>query len=264
MAARIARHQQCGALRVAVSSSSAAPRPLTAAISTPTPTPQRAAEPAAPAPSDPAPGGGRRVGSRLSWLGLAVSLLAVAGVVWWASRQDPPQLPSSGPELAALVGAIALYALATLVRSRALAAAARRRGRQADADRHATRSPPSATWATTCCPRAPATRSAMVLMAPRAQTSMRTVLGTLLAERLLDVAVLVVIFVVVGYGLLGEVGGDKVEIILLVGGRGGRSPGCWPTSVRAPQRAARRPSCADRCPPRSACDAPTTGSCCSA
>jgi uncharacterized membrane protein YbhN (UPF0104 family) len=58
----------------------------------------------------------------------------------------------------------------------------------------------------------------MVLMAPRAQTSMRTVLGTLLAERLLDVAVLVVIFVVVGYGLLGEVGGDKVEIILLAAG----------------------------------------------
>ena len=58
----------------------------------------------------------------------------------------------------------------------------------------------------------------MVLMAPRAQTSMRTVLGTLLAERLLDVAVLVVIFVVVGYGLLGEVGGDTVEIILLAAG----------------------------------------------
>jgi uncharacterized membrane protein YbhN (UPF0104 family) len=56
----------------------------------------------------------------------------------------------------------------------------------------------------------------MVLMAPRAGTSMRTVVGTLLAERLLDVAVLVVIFVVVGYGLLGEVGGDKVEIIVLV------------------------------------------------
>ena len=46
-----------------------------------------------------------------------MSLLAVAGVVWWASRQDPPKLPSSGPELAALVGAIALYGLATLVRS---------------------------------------------------------------------------------------------------------------------------------------------------
>jgi uncharacterized membrane protein YbhN (UPF0104 family) len=55
----------------------------------------------------------------------------------------------------------------------------------------------------------------VVLMAPRARTSKRTVVGTLLAERLLDIAVLVVVFVVVGYGLLGEVGGDKVEIILL-------------------------------------------------
>jgi len=54
-----------------------------------------------------------------------------------------------------------------------------------------------------------------LLMAPRAGTSIRTVIGTLLAERLLDIAVLVVLFVVVGYGLLGEVGGDSVEIILL-------------------------------------------------
>jgi uncharacterized membrane protein YbhN (UPF0104 family) len=55
----------------------------------------------------------------------------------------------------------------------------------------------------------------VVLMAPRAGASMRTVVGTLLAERLLDIGLLVVIFVVVGYGLLGEVGGDKVEIVLL-------------------------------------------------
>ena len=57
----------------------------------------------------------------------------------------------------------------------------------------------------------------MVLMAPRAQTSKRTVVGTLLAERLLDIAVLLVLFVVVGYGLLGEVGADSLEIIALVG-----------------------------------------------
>ena len=37
-------------------------------------------------------------------------------------------------------------------------------------------------------------------MAPRANTSKRTVVGTLVAERLLDVAVLLVLFVVVGYG----------------------------------------------------------------
>jgi hypothetical protein len=43
---------------------------------------------------------------------------------------------------------------------------------------------------------------------------MRTVVGTLLAERLLDIAVLVVLFVVVGWGLLGDVGGGKAEIVV--------------------------------------------------
>ena len=57
----------------------------------------------------------------------------------------------------------------------------------------------------------------VVLMAPRARDAPSApCVGTLLAERLLDVAVLLVIFVVVGYGLLGEVGGDSVELIALV------------------------------------------------
>jgi glycosyltransferase 2 family protein len=153
-------------------------------------------------------------GSRLSWLGLAVSLLAVAGVVWWASRQDPPDLPSSGSELAALIGAIALYGLATVVRAE--------RWQRLLVDERAVPARVD-TYALTCVgymgnnvlPARAGDAIRTVLMAPRAGTSMRTVVGTLLAERILDVAVLVVVFVVVGYGLLGEVGGDKVEIILL-------------------------------------------------
>jgi uncharacterized membrane protein YbhN (UPF0104 family) len=144
-----------------------------------------------------------------------VSLLAVAGVVWWASRQDPPELPSTGSELAALLGAIALYALATVVRSeRWLRLLEDEGGTPTRAD----------TYALTCVgymgnnvlPARAGDAIRAVLMAPRAGTSIRTVVGTLVAERVLDVAVLVVLFVVVGYGLLGEVGGDKVEIILLV------------------------------------------------
>jgi uncharacterized membrane protein YbhN (UPF0104 family) len=157
----------------------------------------------------------RRRGSHLSWLGLAISLLAVAGVVWWASRQDAPPLPSTGGEIAALCAAIALYALATVVRSE------RWLRLLVDEGAAPTRAD---TYALTCVgymgnnvlPARAGDAIRTVLMAPRAHTSMRTVIGTLLAERLLDVAVLVVIFVVVGYGLLGEVGGDKVEIILLV------------------------------------------------
>ena len=74
-------------------------------ISTQTPTPE----------AEGATGG--RLHGRLSVLGLVISALALAGVVWWALRQDPPRLPSSAGEIGALLGAIGLYGLNTLVRS---------------------------------------------------------------------------------------------------------------------------------------------------
>ena len=44
--------------------------------------------------------------------------MLLAAVVWWASKQQAPQLPAHRRrEIAALVGAIALYALATIVRA---------------------------------------------------------------------------------------------------------------------------------------------------
>jgi len=165
--------------------------------------------------SPPPPAERRRGGSRLQWVGLAVSLLSVAGVVWWATKQQAPQLPSTGPEIAALVGAIALYGLATVVRAE--------RWQRLLEDEQATPARVD-TYALTCIgymgnnilPARAGDAIRVVLAAPRAETSKRTVAGTLLAERLLDIVVLVVLFVVVGYGLLGEVGGGKVEIILLV------------------------------------------------
>jgi glycosyltransferase 2 family protein len=168
-----------------------------------------------PPSSPPPPAPRRRGGARLQWLGLAVSIVCVAGVVWWATKQQPPQLPSTPKEIAALIGAILLYGLATVVRSE--------RWQRLLVDEGATPSRAD-TYALTCVgymgnnilPARGGDVVRTLLMAPRANTSIRTVIGTLLAERLLDIAVLVVLFVVVGYGLLGEVGGGKVEIILLV------------------------------------------------
>ena len=145
-----------------------------------------------------------------------MSLLAVAGVIWWASKQDPPDLPSSGSELTALLGAIAPVRARDRRPRRALAAAARSTSGATPARVD--------TYALTCVgymgnnvlPARAGDAIRAVLMAPRAGASIRTVIGTLLAERVLDVAVLVVLFVVVGYGLLGEVGGHSVEIILLI------------------------------------------------
>jgi uncharacterized membrane protein YbhN (UPF0104 family) len=136
-------------------------------------------------------------------------------VVWWASRQHAPRLPHTGGQLGALAGAVALYALATVVRAvRWQRLLEDEGGRPSFAD----------TAALTCVgyaannilPARAGDAVRAVLMAPRAGTSIRTVVGTLLAERILDVALLVVIFVVVGYGLLGEVGAHSVGIVLAV------------------------------------------------
>jgi uncharacterized membrane protein YbhN (UPF0104 family) len=168
--------------------------------------------PLAPPAAPPTPG---RRWSPLSLIGIVVSIIALAGVVWWASKQQAPDLPSTPKEIAALIGAIARYALATVVRAE--------RWQRLLVDEGAT--PHRAdTYSLTVVgymgnnvlPARAGDAIRVVLMAPRANTSNRTVVGTLVAERILDVVVLLVLFVVVGYGLLGEVGGSSVELIVVV------------------------------------------------
>lgn len=152
--------------------------------------------------------------SRLSLIGLAISVLAVAGVVWWALRQEPPQFPDSASEWAALAGAIALYAVATAVRGERWHSLLCAEGASPSrADSHGLNIVGYA--ANNVLPARAGDAVRVFLMAPRADTSKKAVLGTLLAERLLDIAVILTLFVVVGYGLLGEAGGGEVEWILL-------------------------------------------------
>src|SRR4051794_41855563 len=72
-------------------------------------------------PPDPPPGSPRRGGARLrgvGWgVGIVISAVALGLVVWWALKQDPPQLPHTAGQIAALIAAIALYGFNTLVRS---------------------------------------------------------------------------------------------------------------------------------------------------
>jgi glycosyltransferase 2 family protein len=177
-------------------------------MSTDTPTSEHTVPPLGPAPAVAA----RRRRSPLSLLGIAVSIVSLGAVVWWATRQQPPQLPHTVGQLLALVGAILGYGLATLVRAE--------RWQRLLADEGA-RPARADTYALNCVgymgnnvlPARAGDAIRVVLMAPRAGTSKRTVLGTLVAERILDVSLLVVLFVVVGWALLGKVGGGKVEII---------------------------------------------------
>ena len=156
-----------------------------------------------------------RAGSRASLLGIAVSVVAVAGVVWWALRQEPPQLPSTSGQLAALAGAIALYALATVVRAERWERLLARDGAHA---------PRADVYALTVVgyavnnvlPARAGDAVRVLMLAPRTDASRRTILGTLLAERLLDIAVILGLFLIVGYALLGEVGAGSLEVIAAV------------------------------------------------
>lgn len=149
---------------------------------------------------------------RATVLGLAVSFVLVSAIVWWASRQEPPELPSSGGQIAALLGAIGLYGLNTAIRAERWHFLLRRAGaapRRAD------------TYSLTVIgyavnnvlPARAGDAVRMFLVAPRAHTSRRTAIGTLLAERLLDIAVVVTLFVLVGYAALGAVSRGDLGVI---------------------------------------------------
>ena len=152
--------------------------------------------------------------TRLSIVGLVVSAVAVAGVVWWALHQEPPQFPDSAGEWGALAGAIALYAVATFVRGeRWLSLLRAEGGTPSRVDAQGLNAVGYA--ANNILPARAGDAVRVFLMAPLASTSKKAVLGTLLAERLLDIAVILTLFLVVGYGLLGEAGAGEVGWIVL-------------------------------------------------
>jgi uncharacterized membrane protein YbhN (UPF0104 family) len=137
----------------------------------------------------------------MALLGVAVSVLSLAGVVWWALGQEAPTLPSTGERWAALAGAIALYAVATCVRGERWQALLCHNGaRPHRADTYSLVA--VGYMGNNVLPARAGDAFRVVFLAPRAQTGARTVIGTLLAERLLDVAVLGTAFLVLTFGIV--------------------------------------------------------------
>ena len=103
------------------------------------------------------PGGRAAVGSRASpcWASRSPPSRS-PGVVYWALQQEPP-FPDTPGEWAALAAAVALYALATLVRGERWHSLLRAEGAHRTGPTR-TASTSSGTPRTTSCPRARATR----------------------------------------------------------------------------------------------------------
>jgi uncharacterized membrane protein YbhN (UPF0104 family) len=134
-------------------------------------------------------------------VGLAVSAISLVAVVWWALSQPAPELPSSPAELAALGAAVLAYAAATALRGERWWRILRRDGATPTrADSYALTV--VGYMGNNVLPARGGDAIRVVLAAPRARTTMRTVIGTLLAERLLDAVTLLGLFAILAYGVL--------------------------------------------------------------
>ena len=125
-------------------------------------------------------------------LQVAVSALALAGVVWWLSRQDMPTLPPLGEAVGPLLAAVALYLLATLLRGERWH---RLLGRGSRGDAYALTT--VGYMGNNALPARAGDVLKAMLTAHHGGVARRHAFGTLVAERLLDAVALGVIFAAV-------------------------------------------------------------------
>ena len=140
----------------------------------------------------------------LTALGATISIAALAGIVLWAAQQESPALPSSPGRLAEFGAAIAFYLAGCAARAERWYELLRYNGaqpRRLDAYGLVA----VANFGNNVLPARAGDALRVVLIAPRARTDARTAIGTVVAERVLDVVVLVALFVVLAYGVLGGI-----------------------------------------------------------
>ncbi|HEV3408518.1 MAG TPA: lysylphosphatidylglycerol synthase transmembrane domain-containing protein [Gaiellaceae bacterium] len=138
---------------------------------------------------------------RIAVLQGAISLVSLTAVVWWASRQDRPSLPETGDAVAALLAAGGLYAAATAARAERWYRILRRSGvgaRRGDAYGLTT----VGYMANNVLPARSGDLLRALLLVPATGTGKRSAVGTVVAERVLDVVALGLMFLALAYGFL--------------------------------------------------------------
>ena len=150
-------------------------------------------------------------------VGLAVSLVSAAAVAWWALRQEAPELPDRASEVLALLGALLAYAVGTALRGERWRALLRR------SDVVASRTDCQALnlvgyMGNNVLPARGGDVIRVSLLVPRVRAGARTVIGTLVAERVLDAATLLALFALLGYVLLDDVGAPSGARVAIVAG----------------------------------------------
>jgi uncharacterized membrane protein YbhN (UPF0104 family) len=140
---------------------------------------------------------------RFALIQALVSLVALAAVVWWASRQEAPQLPRTFGHAMLLVVALVLYAVATLARGERWHRILHLTGVEARrADSYALTT--VGYMGNNVLPARAGEVLRTVLLDRRTNAGKRVILGTIVAERLLDAVALMSIFGLVVLALLRD------------------------------------------------------------
>jgi hypothetical protein len=131
----------------------------------------------------------------------------LVGIVWWASRQEAPRLPTDAHHLALLGAAVALYFVSCAIRGERWQILLEENGaRPLRRDTYGLIA--VGYLGNNVLPARAGDALRVVLLAPRAHVGARTIVGTLVAERLCDVLVLGVLFVALAFGVLSGAGVD--------------------------------------------------------
>jgi uncharacterized membrane protein YbhN (UPF0104 family) len=148
--------------------------------------------------------------------GLVVSIVAIAGCVWWASRQDAPRFPHGVGNWVILGAAAGVYAGATLVRGARWDAILRYlRVNHERLDAYALTV--VGYMGNTVLPARGGEVLRIFLLAERSHALRREVLGSIMAERLLDVAALGALFVVLTVSGAAEAPGGDATMYAAIG-----------------------------------------------
>jgi uncharacterized protein (TIRG00374 family) len=138
---------------------------------------------------------------RFALIQALVSLVALGAVIWWASHQEAPHIPTGGDALAWMLAGVGLYVAATLVRAERWHQILDHTGvnaRRSDCYALTT----VGYMGNNVLPARAGEALRVVLLSTRCDARKRTIISSIVAERVLDVIVLLTIFVTTVYGVL--------------------------------------------------------------
>ncbi|MGI8844639.1 MAG: lysylphosphatidylglycerol synthase transmembrane domain-containing protein [Thermoleophilaceae bacterium] len=138
---------------------------------------------------------------RFALLQAVFSVVALAAVVWWASHQPAPSFPHTSRAIIEMVAAALLYAAATVIRAERWHSILSITGVKA-ARRDCYGLTTVGYMGNNVLPARAGELLRVVLLDQKVKAGKRTLLGTVVAERILDLLVLAAMLLVVGYGVL--------------------------------------------------------------